>query len=71
MSGLIEDENGDTGNDAFEHVTGACLAWSQLPKDEKARKYVIEANFFGNPIRQLSHEESEKIVREALDPKVR
>jgi len=71
MSGFIEDENGQTRNDAFESVTGACLAWSQLPEDEKARKYVVEADLFGNPIRQLSHEESERKVREALNPKVR
>jgi hypothetical protein len=52
-------------------LAAACRAWSTLPADEKARKYVIEADIFGNPQRQLSHEESEKIARDSLNPKIR
>lgn len=69
--GFIEDEKGETGETGYETLAAACRAWSTLPEDEKARKYVIEADLFGNPQRQLSHEESERIAHESLNPKIR
>ena len=69
--GFIEDDKGKTSETGYETLAAACRAWSILPTDEKARKYVIEADIFGNPQRQLSHEESEKIARESLNPKIR
>jgi hypothetical protein len=70
-NGFIEDEKGEAGNTGYETLAAACRAWSALPEDEKARKYVIEADIFGNPQRQLSHEESERIAQESLNPRIR
>jgi len=69
--GFIEDENGETGDAGYETLAAACRAWSVLPKDVKARKYVIEADLHGNPQRQLSLEESERIAHESLNPRIR
>lgn len=69
--GFIEDDNGKTGGTGYATLAAACRAWSTLPAEVKAGKYVIETDIFGNPQRQLSHEESERIARESLNPKIR
>jgi len=62
-------EGEQPGNEGFATLAAAFRAWSQRP--DKETKFVIEADLFGNPTRQLSHEESERIARESLDPKVK
>jgi hypothetical protein len=69
--GSIEDEKGKTDETRYANLAAACRAWSILPAEEKACKYVVETDFFGNPQRQLPHEESERIARESLNPKIR
>lgn len=67
----IEDDNGKTSETRYATLAAACREWSTLPAEEKACKYVVEADLFGNAQRQLSHEESERTARESLNPKIR